>query len=79
MAENKDRATSVTAATIRRWTDIPGLHLIPPSEMSRIDGGRCWDGPLGDRDECPPKQSSTSPTLTGDGSFTLEISCGSTF
>ena len=63
----------------RRSKLADGFQSIPPSEMNRIRGGRCWDGPLGDRDECPPKQSSTSPTLTGDGSFTLEISCGSTF
>jgi hypothetical protein len=35
-----------------------GLQLITRSEMSRIEGGRCWDGPLGDREECPPKPTS---------------------
>ena len=31
------------------------MCLMTPSEMRQIVGARCWDGPLGDRRECPPK------------------------
>jgi len=40
------------------------LRTMPPSELHRIAGGRCWDGPLGDRDECPPQP-------TNRGSFVV--------
>ena len=40
-------------------TDRQELSMdeMTPSEMHQIVGGRCWDGPLGERDGCPPKPS----------------------
>lgn len=40
---------------------------IDPSDMRQIEGGRCWDGPLGDRRECPPKPTS------GGGMFAIAV------
>lgn len=38
-----------------------------PSAMRQITGGRCWDGPLGDRDGCP----SSEPSDQNDGHVIL--------
>lgn len=43
--------------------DSPEMLPIEPSDMRQIEGGRCWDGPLGDRDECPPKPKPRVTTL----------------
>ena len=62
--------------TDRQSKTAGGFQSIPPSEMSRIDGGRCWDGPLGDRKECPPKPSPTGGDGTTQHFFTIEFSGG---
>lgn len=38
-------------------TDVLSVREMTPHDARQTIGGRCWDGPLGDRDECPPKPS----------------------
>jgi hypothetical protein len=37
----------------------PEFQAVSTRELRSVEGGRCWDGPLGDRDECPPKPAGT--------------------
>ena len=52
--------------------DLSVLEELDSTSARGIFGGRCWDGPLGDRDECPEKPSSTHRYSTG-GIFTITV------
>jgi hypothetical protein len=43
----------------------PEFLAMSMCDMRQVEGGRCWDGPLGDRRECPPKPTG-STSISGN-------------
>jgi len=41
----------------------PEFLALSMCDMRQVEGGRCWDGPLGDRRECPTKPTGGSSLL----------------